>query len=1408
MSAAAPADAAPAADAPPPRRGLGARGPRWAGVTLALLVLLTAGLLAGARFGAETPAGRALIVRLVDGVRVGPVGRLRVEGLGGDVFGRLTLRRLAIVDARGPWLEARDIALDWRPAELLHRRVHARDLKVGELLVRRRPQMEVRPSRPPSEAPVSVAVNGFAGRVRTLPALSAVPGDWNVQGAIDYSRANRATGRLRANSRLHAGDGLRLAFAFGNDRLHLDGDAVEGRGGALAGALGLPADQRFLVRAQADGDDRGGVFHLNARSGAGQPARAEGRWTPKGGRLDAQLQLGASRLTHYFAARVGPQVRLTLTGARRADGLFAIEASAVGAAARAHATGPIDVRRRSTPGLQLQVAVDRLGAWVDDWNIGPTRAQGVLSGALGAFTYRGRLEGERLVREGYTLALASGPAELSRDRKGWRWTGRLQGEGGGGTGLLPPLVGPRPTLDTAGQVLPDNRFLINSLHLQGADLQVDATGGKGLFGDLSFKGGAVVERLAVVRPGAHGGLRAAWSAREGRGEHAWGFSVDARGQAFATGLPEADRLVGAAPHLTARGVFHDSVFDIARADLTGAAAQVTAHGRYGRGDAMAFAGDWRAQGPFAVGPLVVAGVAKGSGVVGGRLVAPTVDLQADLATLDLGKLVVAPAHMTLAFAKTGEALTGQVMLAGASNGGPAQARARFRFVPKGLDLDDVLAEAGGVRVSGGLALRDGQPSTADLQLAAGPGLFLQSGRLTGAVRIAAPGAGAATADLRLQGADVSLPGASVRLKTLQLAAAGPLDRLPLRLSAEAVQPLPISFAGSGLLARTGQARELTLTGGGKVRGQPFQTLAPLRLGFSPEGRTATLRIAAAGGRIALDARQVANGTLHAQGQAAGVSLASLFDDYAGTVDATLRLDGQGARLGGVMDARLTDARTADAPAALALTSTLHATLADSRLRVEAAATNRQGLRAQASIDLPAEAAADPFRIAVVRTRPLHGSYSAEGELKPLWDLLAGGERTLSGRLVARGELAGTLNDPRPTGGVAISGGRFADASTGLVLEKLEAQAQLSADHVTVQRFSGGDGHAGSLSGQGVVSLTPSGASSFQIALTRFQLIDNELGRATASGPVTVVRDAQGRARVVGKLLIDRADITTKTPVPTGVVPMDVVEVNLPTAATEAETTPLPRPGSGLIALDVNLHAPGGVFVRGKGVDAELSLDAHVGGSTARPQLSGTARIVRGFYDFSGKRFDLDQSGVIHLASKPEDIRLDLKAERNDPALDAVVRIRGTASRPEITLTSLPVLPQDEILSRVLFGVSASQLSGFEAAQLASALAGLATGGGFDVLANLRQFAGLDRLAIGGDAAGATVSGGKYITNDIYVELTGAAQGRSQTATTAAQQARTGPSAEVEWRVRKNLSLVSQVWTGGDARLSVRFRRSY
>ena len=92
-------------------------------IALASLLLLLGLILAVARFGPETSLGRQWIVGELNGLDLGPVGRLGVEGLTGDPWTHPRLARVTISDKAGVWLDARDVDVRWRPSELGQRRV-------------------------------------------------------------------------------------------------------------------------------------------------------------------------------------------------------------------------------------------------------------------------------------------------------------------------------------------------------------------------------------------------------------------------------------------------------------------------------------------------------------------------------------------------------------------------------------------------------------------------------------------------------------------------------------------------------------------------------------------------------------------------------------------------------------------------------------------------------------------------------------------------------------------------------------------------------------------------------------------------------------------------------------------------------------------------------------------------------------------------------------------------------------------------------------------------------------------------------------------------------------------------------------------------------------------------------------
>ncbi len=150
-------------------------------------------------------------------------------------------------------------------------------------------------------------------------------------------------------------------------------------------------------------------------------------------------------------------------------------------------------------------------------------------------------------------------------------------------------------------------------------------------------------------------------------------------------------------------------------------------------------------------------------------------------------------------------------------------------------------------------------------------------------------------------------------------------------------------------------------------------------------------------------------------------------------------------------------------------------------------------------------------------------------------------------------------------------------------------------------------------------------------------------------------------------------------------------------------------------------------------------------------------------------------------------------------VEVTVTVSGRAYNPQIEFSSVPALPQDEVLSRILFGSSIENLSAIQAVQLASSLNSLrATGGGINPLGKLRSAAGIDRLRIlspdEASGRGTALAAGQYLTDDIYVELITDARGFTAT--------------QLEVSVTKWLSVLSQAGGSGVNSLNIRIKKDY
>ena len=253
-----------------------------------------------------------------------------------------------------------------------------------------------------------------------------------------------------------------------------------------------------------------------------------------------------------------------------------------------------------------------------------------------------------------------------------------------------------------------------------------------------------------------------------------------------------------------------------------------------------------------------------------------------------------------------------------------------------------------------------------------------------------------------------------------------------------------------------------------------------------------------------------------------------------------------------------------------------------------------------------------------------------------------------------------------------------------------------------------------------------------------------------------------------------------------------VEINRPFGSPRIRAAPT------FWALDVRARADNQLAVSGLGLDSEWSADLAISGSLDTPRILGRADVVRGGYEFAGKRFDLTRGVIRFQGAFPPDPVLDIVANASIQGLNATVSVTGTGQKPDIAFTSTPALPQDELLSRLLFGTSITNLSAPEALQLAAAVASLRGGGGLDPINAVRKAIGLDRLrfvpadaSVGNKTALAV---GKYITRRTYVELLTDGQGYSAT--------------RVEFAITRWLSLLSTISTIGRQSAAVRVSKDY
>lgn len=608
-------------------------------------------------------------------------------------------------------------------------------------------------------------------------------------------------------------------------------------------------------------------------------------------------------------------------------------------------------------------------------------------------------------------------------------------------------------------------------------------------------------------------------------------------------------------------------------------------------------------------------------------------------------------------------------------------------------------------------------------------------------------------------------------------------------------PGPLTMAGTAV--RTGEAGglEARLTGPGGARGTVDLDLtlptsgAPRVSGrfdftadsLAPYGRVAQRPFAGALSASGSGQVDLANMSLNLQVDARGGGLRVGLPTVDALLAGTSRARAAVTRAGdGALGLRL---ETLETPL---LTASGTGQLAGAQERLAVSARLRDvsalipGVAGAAEGRLEASASGGPFRVALTASGPGGATASASGQVmrdfaSAALSITGGAPLGLANRFIAPNLVEGQarfdlgLNGPLAlsslTGTVSASGGRLTVPLAKIGLTEITARLGLAAGAATVEA-SGAVTTGGRVSVTGQVGLLAPFDGQLRAVLAGIRAVEPGLYDTSINGTLGLSGPLASRAALTGTLDIGQTEIRLPEVASTanGEI-VGLVHLNEPAAVRQT------RAFAGLLAtssggggidypVDLVIRAPSRVFIRGRGLDAELGGSLRLRGSLQDVITEGRFELTRGRLDLLGQRLDLTEASATLQVNLDPYIRAVAVTTRD--STDIQITVEGLASDPEVTFSSAPELPQDEVLALLLFGRNIAQISPLQALRLANAIRVLAGDGGEGLVGQLRQSFGLDDLDLETDENNqAQVRLGKHLSENVYTDVTVGTTGRSE-----------------------------------------------
>ncbi|MEM7567045.1 MAG: translocation/assembly module TamB domain-containing protein, partial [Pseudomonadota bacterium] len=549
---------------------------------------------------------------------------------------------------------------------------------------------------------------------------------------------------------------------------------------------------------------------------------------------------------------------------------------------------------------------------------------------------------------------------------------------------------------------------------------------------------------------------------------------------------------------------------------------------------------------------------------------------------------------------------------------------------------------------------------------------------------------------------------------------------------------------------------------GSAYGLPIRLAGPARIIVGETTRVEGLALDLGSGRVSVSGTAAPTLDLAVEARALPLSLADLVAPdlgLTGTLSGSATVRGEPSDPDVVFD--LAGQGLSAAPLAAAglspLTASASGRLQDRRLAFEADASGPFEVSAGGGVDLTG---AEPV---------LDIDVSGRASTDPLIDRLARAGVRADADIAFDVSIDGPASDPSITGSLNADGATVGDAEGRFILRDVSADISLDGDRVVIERVTGAIG-PGSLLVTGTVGLTGDLPADLSITVDGGRVADGTLVVATVDADLDLFGPLLGGPTLAGRIDLVRTLVTLNDLPSGGLDPIEVRHVNAPAdviaqaqrlgidAAESGGSGAGSATGGAALLLDITVATREPISVRGRGLTVDLAGDLRLLGPIDDIRAIGAFTLVRGQLDLLGERLVFDRARLDFTGDLNP--RIDFAATTEVDGFAITLRLFGRTSAPEITVTSVPDLPQDEALARLLFGRALSDLSPFQIARLAQGISTLT--GGTGPLDGALAALGLSGLDIDVDEDGnATLGLGQQLNERTYVNVEQSSAGSSR-----------------------------------------------